>query len=62
MAVNIAGEGTVESNDGDRCGVRPGVILLAEDTTGRWHRAEVTGDEHLVVMHVVLGPIQPGRP
>jgi hypothetical protein len=54
LAVYIAGEGTVESSDGDRRGVRPGVILLAEDTTGRGHRAEVTGDELLVVLHVVL--------
>jgi len=54
LAVYIAGEGMVESSDGDRRTVRPGVILLAEDTTGRGHRAEVTGDEPLVVLHVVL--------
>ena len=54
LAVYIAGEGMVESSDGDRREVRPGVILLAEDTTGRGHRAEVTGDEPLVVLHLVL--------
>jgi hypothetical protein len=54
LAVYIAGVGLVESSDGDRREVRPGVFLLAEDTTGRGHRAEVTGDEPLVVLHVVL--------
>ena len=54
LAVYIAGEGMVESSDGDYRRVCPGVVLLAEDTTGRGHRAEVTGDEPLVVLHVVL--------
>ena len=54
LAVYIAGEGTVESSDGDRRCVCPGVVLLAEDTTGRGHRAEVTGGEPLVVLHLVL--------
>ena len=45
LAVYIAGEGPVESSDGDRRRVCPGVVLLAEDTTGRGHRAEVTGDD-----------------
>jgi hypothetical protein len=54
LAVYIAGEGIVESSDGDHRRVHPGVILLAEDTTGRGHRAEVTGDQPLVVLHVVL--------
>ena len=60
LAVYIAGEGVVESSDGDRRRVRPGVILLAEDTTGRGHRAEVAGGEPLVVLHVVL-PTLAGR-
>ena len=54
LAVYIAGEGMVESSDGDRREVYPGVILSAEDTTGRGHRSQVTGDEPLVVMHIVL--------
>lgn len=54
LAVYIAGEGTIESSDGDRRRVHPGVVLLAEDTTGHGHRAEVAGDEPLVVLHVVL--------
>lgn len=54
LAVYLAGEGIVESSDGDLRRVRPGVILLAEDTTGRGHRAEVVGDLPLAVMHLIL--------
>jgi hypothetical protein len=54
LAVYVAGEGTVQASDGDLRLVRPGVILLAEDTTGRGHRAEVVGDRSLAVMHIAL--------
>lgn len=53
-AVYLSGEGTVEASDGDRRRVRPGVVLLAEDITGRGHRARVAGSEPLVVMHILL--------
>jgi hypothetical protein len=54
LAVYAAGEGTVQSSDGDLRQVQPGVILLAEDTTGRGHRAEVIGDRPLAVIHIAL--------
>lgn len=56
LAVYVAGEGIVQTSDGDQQRVRPGVILLAEDTTGPGHRAEVVGDRPLTVMHVALDP------
>jgi hypothetical protein len=54
LAVYLSGEGTVETSDGDSRRVGPGVVLLAEDTTGRGHRARVTGIGPLVVMHILL--------
>lgn len=58
LAVYLSGEGTVEASDGDWRRVSPGVILLAEDTTGRGHRAEVGRHQPLVVMHVTLPPLR----
>ncbi|MBK5267654.1 MAG: hypothetical protein JJE47_09500 [Acidimicrobiia bacterium] len=60
LAVYISGEGVVEASDGDRRAVRPGVVLIAEDTTGRGHAARVTGHQPLAVMHITLS--DPPRP
>lgn len=54
LAAYLSGEGTVEASDGDRRPVGPGVVLLAEDMTGRGHRARVVGSGPLVVMHILL--------
>jgi hypothetical protein len=54
LAAYLSGEGTVEASDGDRRRVGPGVMLLAEDTTGRGHRAQVAGGAPLMVMHILL--------
>ena len=53
LAAYLSGEGTVEASDGDRRRVGPGVVLLAEDTTGRGHRAQVAGSAPLMVIHVL---------
>ncbi len=58
LAVYISGEGVVEASDGDRRAVRPGVVLLAEDTTGPGHAARVSGVQPLAVMHITF-PHQP---
>lgn len=59
LAIYISGAGVVEASDGDQRPVHPGVVLLAEDTTGRGHAARVTGDQPLAVAHIKLA--QPPR-
>ncbi len=54
LAVYISGAGVVEASDGDHRSVHPGVVLLAEDLTGRGHAARVSGDRPLAVAHIVL--------
>ncbi len=54
LAAYLSGEGTVEASDGDRRWVGPGVMLLAEDTSGRGHRAHVAGSAPLTVLHILL--------
>lgn len=60
IAIYISGAGLVEASDGDQRAVHPGVVLLAEDTTGRGHAARVTGDQPLAVAHIELS--QPPSP
>lgn len=50
----ISGEGTIEASDGEIRTVRPGMILLVEDTTGRDHVSRVTGPEGAFVVVVTL--------
>lgn len=59
LAVYVAGEGSVQTSDGHLQQVRPGVILLADDTTGPGHRAEVVGARPLAVIHIALSDPPP---
>jgi quercetin dioxygenase-like cupin family protein len=54
LAVYLAGQGTIEASDGASRLLRPGTILLAEDTTGRGHVTEVTGTNEMFVVIVTL--------
>lgn len=51
LALYLAGAGEIEASDGTTRRLRPGTILLVDDTTGRGHITRVTGtDEMLVVV------------
>ena len=54
LAVYMSGAGTMEASDGEVRDLRPGTILLAEDTIGRGHKSRVTGDEEMLVLIVML--------
>ena len=54
IAVYLSGEGEIEASDGDVRRLLPGMVLLAEDTTGRGHRVRLIGDEPVKVVHIVL--------
>ena len=54
IAVYLSGEGEIEASDGEVRRLLPGMVLLAEDTTGRGHRVKHIGDESVVVIHIVL--------
>ena len=54
LAVYLSGVGTIEASDGELRDLRPGTILLAEDTTGRGHISAVTGTEDMLVLIVLL--------
>ena len=54
MAVYLSGTGTMEASDGEIRELRPGTILLAEDTTGKGHISEVTGAEDMLVLILML--------
>jgi hypothetical protein len=54
IAVYLSGEGEIEASDGDVRRLFPGMVLLAEDTTGRGHRVKLIGDEPAKVVHIVL--------
>jgi hypothetical protein len=45
IAVYLSGEGEIEASDGEVRRLLPGMVLLAEDTTGRGHRVKHIGDE-----------------
>ena len=54
LAVYLSGAGTIEASDGELRDIAPGTILLAEDTTGKGHISEVTGDEDMLVLILML--------
>lgn len=54
IAIYLSGEGEIEASDGDVRRLCPGMVLLAEDTSGRGHRVKLIGDEPVKVMHIVL--------
>jgi hypothetical protein len=54
LAVYLSGAGTSEASDGELRDLGPGTILLAEDTTGKGHISEVTGDEDMLVLILML--------
>ncbi|MDX1449694.1 MAG: hypothetical protein R3246_11605 [Acidimicrobiia bacterium] len=57
LAVYLSGEAEVEASDGEVRRLRAGSVLLAEDSTGRGHRARVAGEDPVAVLHIHL----PGR-
>ena len=59
LAIYLSGEGEIEASDGKVRPIRPGTILLAEDTTGRGHRNRVTGFEDVFMVLVVLPDLEP---
>ena len=59
LAIYLSGEGEIEASDGEVRPIRPGTILLAEDTTGRGHRNRVTGSEDVFMVLVVLPDLEP---
>jgi len=54
LAIYLTGEGEIEASDGEVRPVEPGVILLAEDTTGKGHITRVTGSDNVLVVIVSL--------
>ena len=54
LAIYLAGEGEMEASDGEVRALRPGTILLAEDTTGRGHISRVTGSDEMLVVILLL--------
>ena len=50
----LSGAGTIEASDGEVRDLVPGTILLAEDTSGKGHISEVTGDEDVLVLILML--------
>jgi uncharacterized cupin superfamily protein len=54
IAVYLSGEGEIEASDGEIRRLLPGMVLLAEDTTGRGHCVKLIGDEPVTVLHIVL--------
>lgn len=54
LAIYLAGEGEMEASDGEVRELKPGTVLLAEDTTGRGHISRVTGPDEMLVVILVL--------
>jgi hypothetical protein len=54
LAVYLTGEGEIEASDGEVRRISPGLVLLAEDTTGPGHRVRVTSEEPVTVVQVHL--------
>jgi hypothetical protein len=54
LAVYLSGAGIIQASDGERRDLAPGTILLAEDTTGKGHISEVTSDEEMLVLVLLL--------
>jgi hypothetical protein len=54
LAVYLSGAGTIQASDGELRHLRPGTILLAEDTFGKGHISRMTGDEEMLVLILML--------
>lgn len=54
IAVYLSGNGEIQASDGEIKRISPGMVLLAEDTTGPGHRVRVIGDDPVTVIHIVL--------
>ena len=54
LAIYLSGEGEIEASDGEIRAIRPGTILLAEDTTGKGHVSRVTSSEEMLVAILAL--------
>lgn len=54
LAVYLTGELEIETSDGESRRISPGMVLLAEDTTGPGHRVRVTSPESVTVIQIHL--------
>jgi len=54
LAVYLRGEGTIQAGDGESRPLRPGTVLLVEDTAGQGHVTKVTGPDEMLVLVVNL--------
>lgn len=54
LNVYLSGEGTIEASDGTTRALVPGMILLAEDTTGKGHITKASGTDEVFVVVVTL--------
>jgi hypothetical protein len=54
VAIYLTGEAEIETSDGESRRISPGLVLLAEDTTGPGHRVRVTSEEPVTVVQVHL--------
>ena len=54
LVIYFTGVGLIETSDGDSRQITPGMILLAEDTTGKGHASKVTGTEEVFLVIVTL--------
>jgi hypothetical protein len=54
LAIHLSGQGEIEASDGEVRTIRPGTILLAEDTTGKGHISRATGSDEGLVLILLL--------
>ena len=54
LAIYLSGEGEMEAGDGEVRALRPGTVLLAEDTTGKGHISRLTGPDEMLVVILLL--------
>ena len=54
LAIYLSGEAEIEASNGDTRKLVPGLMLLAEDTSGPGHRVRVTSHEPVTVIQIHL--------
>jgi len=54
LFVALSGEFSGCTSDGTRMNLKPGDVVLMEDTVGKGHTAEVIGDEDVLAMMIHL--------
>lgn len=54
MGFTISGEGELETGDGQKLVVRPGVVTLLEDLTGKGHLTRGYGDGDRIIVFTAL--------